>query len=325
MTIDCPPGHSARPPSCSDRAWNRASVSPVTDLSPPPPPSSRNRRAPFEQGKRRSLTSLPLSRTTAGPPLFKRERSLARDNRKTEKRMPTSASVKNEVGTRLKGTSRSIRYRQGTSSTGTTRDCSGGLSGTGQRAEEDEVRKPTEARGEARPNSRCHTSSSRSLPSSQRASFAGPSSSNEAEGSQSENSLSLRIAQSPVSLKRRYLSREASTDGSRSSSSSGSTVKLRVITAPKRRSAYGPNMSIHDKIDFLIRSGVCTPTLVNATEEVHTLSICGQFAGENHEAMIRDADRVRQYQRVSQTAPLRTFSSRLLSLSRGLEDDASLK
>lgn len=73
---------------------------------------------------------------------------------------------------------------------------------------------------------------------------------------------------------------------------------LAVPLKSRRTSAYLPEWSLSQKLDLLLKMGVVATTEVNESEEVHTLSICGQFAEENHLAMLKDSDRVSYYRKV---------------------------
>ncbi|KAL8274714.1 hypothetical protein Esti_001429 [Eimeria stiedai] len=65
----------------------------------------------------------------------------------------------------------------------------------------------------------------------------------------------------------------------------------------RRTSAYPPGWTLHQKLDLLLKLGIVAMTEINDSEEVHTLSICGQFAEENHMAMLQDSDRVSHYRK----------------------------
>ncbi|XP_026189738.1 uncharacterized protein LOC34618912 [Cyclospora cayetanensis] len=65
----------------------------------------------------------------------------------------------------------------------------------------------------------------------------------------------------------------------------------------RRTSSYAPKWSLREKLDLLLKMGIVATTKVNESEEVHTLSICGQFAEENHLAMMQDSDRVSYYRK----------------------------
>lgn len=78
-------------------------------------------------------------------------------------------------------------------------------------------------------------------------------------------------------------------------------LKGLIQTAPlksRRTSAYSSGWSLSQKLDLLLQMGVLSTTEVNYSEEVHTLSICGQFAEENHLAMLQDSERVSHYRKV---------------------------
>ncbi|KAL8425104.1 hypothetical protein Efla_001493 [Eimeria flavescens] len=68
----------------------------------------------------------------------------------------------------------------------------------------------------------------------------------------------------------------------------------------RRTSAYLLGWSLNQKLELLLQMGVVALTEVNDSEEVHTLSICGQFAEENHLAMLQDSDRVSHYRKAMQ-------------------------
>ncbi|CDJ64116.1 hypothetical protein, conserved [Eimeria necatrix] len=65
----------------------------------------------------------------------------------------------------------------------------------------------------------------------------------------------------------------------------------------RRVSAYFPDWNLKQKLDYLLKMGVVATTKVNESEEVHTLSICSQFAEENHLALLQDSDRVSHYRK----------------------------
>ncbi|KAL8447024.1 hypothetical protein Emag_004496 [Eimeria magna] len=65
----------------------------------------------------------------------------------------------------------------------------------------------------------------------------------------------------------------------------------------RRTSAYHPGWTLQQKLDLLLKLGIVATTEINDSEEVHTLSICGQFAEENHLAMLQDSDRVSHYRK----------------------------
>ncbi|KAL8452737.1 hypothetical protein Emed_001301 [Eimeria media] len=65
----------------------------------------------------------------------------------------------------------------------------------------------------------------------------------------------------------------------------------------RRTSAYHPGWTLQQKLDLLLKLGIVATTKINYSEEVHTLSICGQFAEENHLAMLQDSDRVSHYRK----------------------------
>ncbi|KAL8433266.1 hypothetical protein ACSSS7_004051 [Eimeria intestinalis] len=65
----------------------------------------------------------------------------------------------------------------------------------------------------------------------------------------------------------------------------------------RRTSAYHPAWTLQQKLDLLLKLGIVATTEINESEEVHTLSICGQFAEENHLAMLQDSDRVSHYRK----------------------------
>ncbi|PHJ24121.1 hypothetical protein CSUI_002012 [Cystoisospora suis] len=341
-----PRGRSVPPPlSCSDRARRhlRSSTSSVKNPSSLPS-SSGNSRLSSREGEKRINSSSRFRQCKADSYSSSREgsRSLLRDD-PFRRAVLRKRGVKNvDSSPHLQDTRRRSGLRRG-SSTSFTRVSEGchndDISLDDQRLEKKVQQRTRRRRGLG--SSHSHSSPS-SLPSlstahaasssdgSSSSSSSDPTSSDEGENfSKSKNFLSPAVDESSLSLKTKSttscdLGSEKGLDSCCRGNSGGSTVRLPVITAPKRRSAYGPNMSVHDKIDFLIRSGVCTPTLVNNTEEVHTLSICGQFAGENHEAMIRDADRVRQYQqaiswRESPSNPGKPFVSgrRVLEIGTG--------
>lgn len=77
-------------------------------------------------------------------------------------------------------------------------------------------------------------------------------------------------------------------------------------------SAYFPDWSLNQKLDLLLKMGIVATTKVNESEEVHTLSICSQFAEENHLAMLQDSDRVSYYRKVGITY----FNKPLANLTR---------
>lgn len=80
----------------------------------------------------------------------------------------------------------------------------------------------------------------------------------------------------------------------------------------RRMSAYFPDWSLNQKLDLLLKMGIVATTKVNESEEVHTLSICSQFAEENHLAMLQDSDRVSYYRKVGITY----FNKPLANLTR---------
>ncbi|CDI82663.1 Conserved Plasmodium protein, related [Eimeria praecox] len=85
-------------------------------------------------------------------------------------------------------------------------------------------------------------------------------------------------------------------------------------------SAYFPDWSLNQKLDLLLKMGIVATTKVNESEEVHTLSICGQFAEENHLAMLQDSDRVSYYRKAMYwTGEAKSGGKRLVEGRRILE------
>lgn len=88
----------------------------------------------------------------------------------------------------------------------------------------------------------------------------------------------------------------------------------------RRMSAYFPDWSLNQKLDLLLKMGIVATTKVNESEEVHTLSICGQFAEENHLAMLQDSDRVSYYRKaMNWTGEAKSGGKKLVEGRRILE------
>uniref|UniRef100_A0A3B0MM74 Uncharacterized protein n=1 Tax=Theileria annulata TaxID=5874 RepID=A0A3B0MM74_THEAN len=61
-----------------------------------------------------------------------------------------------------------------------------------------------------------------------------------------------------------------------------------------RKPSWPDNFALSDKVDYFISNKIADTTEFR-NKEPNTLSICGQFALQNHEAMVADTDRVHYY------------------------------
>ncbi|AFZ79934.1 hypothetical protein BEWA_027830 [Theileria equi strain WA] len=71
--------------------------------------------------------------------------------------------------------------------------------------------------------------------------------------------------------------------------------KQDLVTHEHRRPTWPSNMQLADKISAFIHKNVADKTDFREGQEPTTLSICNQFALQNHEAMVADSDRVHYY------------------------------